>query len=280
VKRTERGFTLIELLVVVAIIALLIAILLPSLGKAKERARLTRCAANLHALGQGCVVYASEWQTWLPPTKGSVTAFSGTPPTVTVSQPDYHFVETYQYHLNGIWGLGLLYQTGAVTDPRSYYCPSQSMLSNNAFAYREDLVKTTPGGWLQLSDNDSRTGYQYQIHAVKVNGAYQAEYWHTNDYPPQAVLGVDIIWGKQYVVHGNPNSATSTTFNCVFVDGHVEGANGGVKRPIQKNEDGTNHAPAGGVIDDMPDGKANNFSDEGEKPLNTVWDLDYAVQHK
>src|SRR5262249_46480474 len=51
------GFTLIELLVAVAIIALLIAILLPNLSHARRRARTTVCAANLHALGIGLAAY-------------------------------------------------------------------------------------------------------------------------------------------------------------------------------------------------------------------------------
>lgn len=56
----RRGFTLIELLVVVAIITLLIAILLPSLGQAREQAKTTMCASNLRQLGLGMRLYAQE----------------------------------------------------------------------------------------------------------------------------------------------------------------------------------------------------------------------------
>jgi prepilin-type N-terminal cleavage/methylation domain-containing protein/prepilin-type processing-associated H-X9-DG protein len=52
------GFTLIEVLVVVAIIALLVAILLPSLAAAKRQARIVVCAGNLHVISQGLVFYA------------------------------------------------------------------------------------------------------------------------------------------------------------------------------------------------------------------------------
>lgn len=54
----KRGFTLIELLVVVAIIALLIAILLPSLGKARDQAKLTTCGARLKQWGVAMNLYA------------------------------------------------------------------------------------------------------------------------------------------------------------------------------------------------------------------------------
>ena len=66
-KRQYRaGFTLIELLVVVAIIALLISILLPSLRAAREKGRAVVCASDLTQVGKGILLYAQDNDKWLP----------------------------------------------------------------------------------------------------------------------------------------------------------------------------------------------------------------------
>ena len=77
----RRGFTLIELLVVVAIIALLIAILLPALSRARAHSRQIKCLNNIRQIGVAGAMYTSDFEGWfLPGYWGWSQATGGWPP--------------------------------------------------------------------------------------------------------------------------------------------------------------------------------------------------------
>lgn len=64
--RKRDAFTLVELLVVIAVIALLVAVLLPALAGAREQARATVCMSNTRGIAQALAMYAEANKNWIP----------------------------------------------------------------------------------------------------------------------------------------------------------------------------------------------------------------------
>ncbi len=115
--RSGESFTLIELLVVIAIIAILAAMLLPALGKAREVGRTAICAGNVKQLTLGMILYAGDAEDSLPWSWGNGM--------------DYNPWECQVYGGN-TWAT-VIYPY--INDIRTYACPSYAY-STNKPAYR------------------------------------------------------------------------------------------------------------------------------------------------
>lgn len=149
----RRGFTLIELLVVVAIIALLIAILLPSLGRARELSNRSYCAANLRGILQSCNIYAADNNDsfpLLPTSSGTAWTHTAAGGTGTTSADDT-IVSMYGSNPNGavlqnLWILVLKNQVS----PKQFLCKSDPVaaasaapIANSSNAYRTTFTNGT-----------------------------------------------------------------------------------------------------------------------------------------
>ena len=117
-RHGERGFTLIELLVVISIIAILAAMLMPAIQKARQKALITECASNLRQLGFALHMYAGDWKGYFP-----VEDYA--------SNPHALLIENLEPYIKTI---------------HIYYCPSAEMMEKYAQMPEGALGPRKPAG--------------------------------------------------------------------------------------------------------------------------------------
>lgn len=140
---TRAGFTLIEVLTVLAVVSMLMAVLLPAIGKARSTVRSSTCLARLRQWGLGTHLYASDAMGWLPADgapNGWSTAnawYADLPPMLGMPP----------YHAEGAWRTNA---TAPLGHPL-WFCPSNPRRSNGHLLFHYALNRFVNG-----SGRDSR----------------------------------------------------------------------------------------------------------------------------
>ncbi len=229
---TRKAFTLIELLVVVGIIALLFAILLPSLGRARQRALSTRCLANLKGIGTGLVAYDSLNNGFVVPAY-NMTGYGG----VQITLDGWPAILDRDGVVPGYAGI-----TANV-----FYCPCTTNVIGTAVGAGSNVIPTGYQDWPVTLTAGTDTGGQVDP-ALPVagfgdnNGLYQHEirtsYWINANNPigtsqkkfsPQPYYTTSV--GYTYSDTGPVGCTKSSTFTrpsalVVLADGVYAGQQG------------------------------------------------------
>jgi prepilin-type N-terminal cleavage/methylation domain-containing protein len=164
VMKNRHAFTLVELLVVIGIIALLVGILLPTLGRAREAAARTQCLSNLRELSNALRIYGTENRDACP--IGGIKAAPGSGNAGTNPPMQYAFTYTVYWvgsSGSGVGGLGFLAYSGLLKSGKTFYCPSETYpqfmyntYPDNVWPFDSKGVVQFPSGF---SPQNVRLGY-------------------------------------------------------------------------------------------------------------------------
>jgi prepilin-type N-terminal cleavage/methylation domain-containing protein/prepilin-type processing-associated H-X9-DG protein len=182
----KSGFTLIELLVVIAIIAILAALLLPALWRAKQKGKATQCLSNLKQLGLGCALYALDNNDRFPETSHQTASWIG---------------KLSVYGLNTV-----------------YICPADTNGNNRITSYAiNDFLTPNPFGAPQLdfSKFTSIPSVSETLHLGELWGnEIGSDHFHFADASSGGYSALSFM--QQVAVTIHQGSA-----NYLFADGHV-----------------------------------------------------------